>query len=83
MKQFSLTNSTLYASARGIFNDTNPLANVTVLGVQNNVSSVALNGKELNGGWNWNETSQVLSITELANATGSGAWAADWVMSWN
>ncbi|KAI6713847.1 hypothetical protein JHW43_003604 [Diplocarpon mali] len=81
--EFSLTGSTLYASARGTYNDTNPLANVTILGVGSSVSNVTLNGASLHSGWVYNSTSQVLDITGLSNSTASGAWANDWALNWS
>ncbi|KAH9214809.1 glycoside hydrolase family 31 protein [Leptodontidium sp. 2 PMI_412] len=80
--EFSLTGSSLYASARGTYNDTNPLANVTILGVSSSVSNVTLNGASLSSGWTYNETSQVLDIKGLTNSTSGGAWTNDWVLKW-
>ncbi|KAH7336713.1 glycosyl hydrolases family 31-domain-containing protein [Rhexocercosporidium sp. MPI-PUGE-AT-0058] len=80
--EFSLTGSSLYASARGTYKDTNPLANVTVLGVGSSVSNVTFNGASLSSGWTYNETSQVLDIKGLSNSTSGGAWTNDWVLKW-
>ncbi|KAH6718573.1 glycosyl hydrolases family 31-domain-containing protein [Leptodontidium sp. MPI-SDFR-AT-0119] len=80
--EFSLTGSSLYASARGTYNNTNPLANVTILGVSSSVSNVTLNGASLSSGWTYNETSQVLDIKDLTNSTSRGAWTNDWVLKW-
>ncbi|RDW89244.1 (trans)glycosidase-1 [Coleophoma cylindrospora] len=80
--EFTLANKALYATGRGIFQDTNPLANVTIMGVGEGVSNVTLNGDQLASGWTWNETSQVLEIKELMNSTASGAWSSDWVLKW-
>ncbi|KAL2059720.1 hypothetical protein VTL71DRAFT_10212 [Oculimacula yallundae] len=80
--EFSLTGSSLYASARGTYNDTNPLANVTIMGVGSAVSNVTLNGARLAGGWTYNETSRVLDIKGLKDSTSSGAWANDWILKW-
>lgn len=77
-----MTGSTLYASARGTYKDTNALANVTILGVPSPVSNVTLDGATLSSGWNYNSTSKVLAITGLANSTSKGAWSADWVLKW-
>jgi alpha-glucosidase len=79
----SLTQSALYASARGTFNDTNSLANVTILGVSSSVSNVKLNGASISSGWTYNETSKVLDIKGLDNATLAGAWSSDWVLTWS
>lgn len=80
--EFSLTNKALYASTRGLYNNTNPLANVTVLGVTSPVTNVTLNGAKLSSGWTYNSTSQVLDIKGLMNMTSAGAWASDWVLKW-
>lgn len=80
--EFSLIHSALYAAARGTYNDTNPLANVTIMGVSSTVSSVTLNGATLSSGWTYNSTTQVLAVTGLRNSTRSGAWTNDWVMRW-
>jgi len=80
--EFSLTHSTLYASPRGTYNDTNFLANVTILGVSSSVSNVTFNGVALSLGWSYNDTSKVLAIHGLNNLTSSGAWSSDWVLKW-
>ena len=77
-------NNALYASPRGTYPDRNPLANVTVLGVQSAVSNVTLNGAAVpQGGINYNATSKALSVTGLGNMTAAmGAWGAEWVLRW-
>ncbi|KAH9219708.1 hypothetical protein DL95DRAFT_404459 [Leptodontidium sp. 2 PMI_412] len=81
--EFSLTQSTLYASARGTYKDSNPLANVTIMGVPSMVSNVTLNGAALPSGWAYNGTTKVLSVKDLANLTSCGAWSNGWVMKWS
>lgn len=76
------SNGTLYASSRGLYKDTNSLANVTVLGVQKQPSSVSLNGMKINSGVSYNSTSKVLSLKGLQNATSMGAWSSDWKLTW-
>lgn len=79
-----MTNGALYAAARGTYVDSNPLANITILGVQNSVSNVTLNGASISSGWTYNGTSKVLDIKGLNNCTSSGgAWSSDWVLKWN
>ncbi|KUJ07646.1 glycoside hydrolase family 31 protein [Mollisia scopiformis] len=80
--EFSLTKSALYASARGLFQDTNPLANITIIGVQSAVNNVTLNGATIASGWTYNATSKVLAIEGLMNSTSAGAWVSDWVLRW-
>ena len=75
--------SSLYASGRGTYVDTNPLANITVLGVQNAVQNVSFNGMPVAASCvKYDATSKVLSLTGLGNLTSSGAWSADWELSW-
>ena len=66
---FSLANSALYASGRGTYNDTNPLASITILGVGSAVNNVTLNGANLSGGWTYSPSTQVLAITGLSSST--------------
>ncbi|TVY73333.1 Alpha-glucosidase [Lachnellula suecica] len=79
---FTLTNSALYAVARGLYEDTNPLANVTIMGVLSTVTNVTFNGAMLSSGWAYNSTSKVLSVKSLSNSTSTGAWSRDWVLKW-
>ena len=73
----------LYASGRGTYVDTNPLANVTILGFQTAPNGVALNGVDLPGASvTHDDAKKVLTITGLEEKTTSGAWSADWVLSW-
>ena len=82
--QFQASSSSLYASPRGTYNDTNPLANITILGVQQSVSNVSLNGISVpSSSINYNETSKALIVTGLANMTSCGAWMSDWVLTWD
>jgi len=79
---FSMTGNSLYASARGEYVDSNPLANITIMGVSSAVSNLTLNGASLTSGWTYDSESKVLEIKGLNNATASGAWASDWVLKW-
>lgn len=81
-KQLIASNNALRAFGRGSYEDTNPLANVTILGVQQNVSNVTLNSASVGCGVDYNSSSKVLTITGLNNATARGAWTADWVLAW-
>ena len=81
--EFSIAESTLTASSRGTFPDSNCLAEVTVLGVSGSPSSVTLNDAKVpTSSISYNETSQVLSIGGLDKFTGDGAWSKDWVLKW-
>lgn len=76
------SDNSLYASGRGLYKDTNALANVTVMGVASEPSSVMLNGEKVSDGVNYNSSSKVLSVKGLQSLTGDGAWAQDWTLSW-
>ncbi|KAI9759304.1 MAG: hypothetical protein M4579_002433 [Chaenotheca gracillima] len=82
---FTATSSSLCASPNGTYKDANPLANVTVLGVSNNVHNVSLNNAALpsTADWSYNDTSKVLAVTGLETATSDGAWKDSWTLSWN
>ena len=74
--------NSLYASARGHFQDKNPLGNVTVMGVTSQPGSVTLNGQTVSSGVNYDSGSKVLSVKGLQSLTGEGAWAQDWTLRW-
>ncbi|KAK0338035.1 hypothetical protein LTR91_013107 [Friedmanniomyces endolithicus] len=77
---FTAGNGSLWASARGTYEDTNALANVTIMGVATKPSTVTLNGQTVSNGVSYNGS--VLSVKGLETATSKGAWAQDWVLSW-
>ena len=77
---FTAADNRLYASPRGAYEDTNALANVTVLGVQAAPENVTLNGVGV--GFAYDAASQVLSVRGLQNMTTQGAWCGDWVLGW-
>jgi len=81
--EFSASKGSLTASPRGIYQDTNALANVTILGVGSQPSSVMFNSANLTTGWDYNSTSKVLSIAVLNNHTCSGAWSQSWTLTWS
>ena len=66
----------------GSYKDTHPLANVTVMGVASKPKSVSLNGKAISSGVSYDSSSKVLSLKGLQSLTGSGAWAAEWKLTW-
>lgn len=81
--EFTATQGTLYASARGRYADTNPLDRVTVLGVTDKVSNVTLNGNAVDAETiNYNTTSKTLTVGSLKSLTSKGAWAQDWALKW-
>lgn len=64
--------------------DTNPLANITVLGVKDAVTNVSLNGVAVAGSSVfYDKSSKALTVTGLNNVTSAGAWRKDWVMRWS
>lgn len=81
--EFAATGNKLYASTVGTYEDTNALANVTIMGVEGCEGKVSFNGKPLTSGVDYNETSKVLSVTGLKAVTGSGAWCKDWELTWS
>nr|POE97756.1 alpha-glucosidase [Quercus suber] len=83
MVDLTASHGSLFASARGSYEDTNKLANVTVLGVKREPSKVTLNGEHIAHGVDYNATSKVLTIKGLEECTSSGAWAQVWTLSWH
>lgn len=79
---FAASNGALYASSHGLYKDTNSLANVTVMGVPQKPRIVAFNGRAIENGVRYNDTSKVLAVTGLQIVTSKGAWAKDWTLSW-
>ena len=79
---FVAARGALYVSPRGGFDDRNPLANVTVMGVGSEPGKVLFNGEAIEEGWSWNGSSKVLSIKELNGVTNEGAWREEWVLRW-
>ena len=81
--QFTATNHSPYAVGRGTFEDRNPLANVTVLGVQDEVSNVKFNGRGIPAsGVDSDVERKVLRVRGLEKLTAGGAYMGDWVMRW-
>lgn len=81
--EFLASQGALYASPRGAYKDSNPLANVTVLGVADTVSVVSLNSVTVpDTCHSYDAKSKVLTITGLESLTKGGAWSAEWVLTW-
>ncbi|GAB1212341.1 hypothetical protein ATERTT37_001479 [Aspergillus terreus] len=78
---FQAAHSKLRATPKGNWEESNALANVTVLGVAKEPRNVRFNGKKISS-VTYNATSQVLSVGGLQELTGKGAWAKDWVLEW-
>jgi alpha-glucosidase len=80
---FSAKESSLSAKAKGSWEELNPLATVTVLGVSKKPASVKLNGIPVPAsGVQYNATSRVLSVGGLQKLTREGAFSADWTLKW-
>lgn len=79
---FTAGNGSLSSSSMGMYEASQPLANVTILGVSSAPQNVTLNGMSLMD-WQYNDTSSALMVAGLANSTSQGAWAQDWTLRWS
>ncbi len=77
------SNGTLSASATGSYQDSNALANVTIMGVASKPSSVTLSGHDCSQKMSYDSSTKVLKIIGLQSITSDGAWARDWKLSWS
>lgn len=73
LMDLTASSGSLYASSRGMYLNTNALANVTVMSVGAEPSTVLLNGQEVSNGVAYNSSSQVLSRKGLESLTSDGA----------
>ncbi|KAL3479680.1 glycosyl hydrolases family 31-domain-containing protein [Aspergillus californicus] len=81
--EFKAAHSQLHARAHGEWSELNPLANVTVMGITGEPSSVTFNGHVVpETAVNYNATSEVLFVSGLQNMTARGAWSKSWVLKW-
>ncbi|KAF2812950.1 uncharacterized protein BDZ99DRAFT_568229 [Mytilinidion resinicola] len=80
--EFRAAKGSLKVQMEGKFEDTNALANVTVLGVEGCSGSVKLNGQAVTGA-KYDGESKVLSVTGLEDLTKGGAWKGGWELSWS
>jgi alpha-glucosidase len=79
---FAAAKGTLSATIAGNYSSTNPLANITILGVQAAPSKVTFGGKTITS-TTYDSTSKILTVTGLSSKTSSGAWTGDgWKLSW-
>jgi alpha-glucosidase len=80
---FKAQASSLSAHAEGDWKESNPLANVTVLGVSEKPGAVTLNGKAVPASSvRYNATAHVLSVGGLEKFTEEGAFSESWVLKW-
>jgi alpha-glucosidase len=80
---FRVEKSSLIAKAKGSWKESNPLANVTVLGVKQKPSAVEFNGKTVPvSSVRYNATSHVLAVSGLDKFTKEGAFGENWTLKW-
>jgi alpha-glucosidase len=78
--EFAALGGALYTSARGLYEERNALANVTVLGVNCAPGNVSFNGAPVPFGYD--AARKVLTVQGLQNVTQGGAWKQDWSLKW-
>lgn len=72
----------LSATPTGSFKNTNPLANVTVLGLDSAPKTVKLNDASLKS-FMYSSSTKVLDVTGLGAMTSEGAWTKEWRLCWS
>lgn len=77
---FEASGSSVRVSADGGWEEANPLANVTILGISNEPSFVSFNGQQVPA--YYDAVSQALFVTGLDQFTNNGAWGEDWTLEW-
>lgn len=81
--KFKAGKTHLTAAASGTWVESNPLANVTVMGVSNAPSNVTFNGRPVpSSSVQYDATTQVLFVGGLQNMTAHGAWEESWILRW-
>ncbi|KAK0630069.1 glycoside hydrolase family 31 protein [Bombardia bombarda] len=81
---FHVSGSSLTAQPRGSYVDTNPLGNVTVMGVSSAPSKVLLDGKTLDSSyWTYSDPEKLLLLNGLDDLFPTGAWHARWRLTWS
>jgi alpha-glucosidase len=79
---FTAFKSKLVATSFGSWTESNGLEKVMILGVKHAPKNVRFNGNRINQSAQYNSTSHVLTIADLQDKTGQGAWHDDWVLEW-
>lgn len=79
---FSASKSKLTAASSGTWRESNAYEKVIILGVKHAPKDVRFNGDKINQPAQYNSTSHVLTIADLQDKTGQGAWHDDWVLEW-
>lgn len=72
----------LSANITGNYQDSNPLASISIWGLANPPINVSLNGADVTSKSQWNSTSLSLIIAGLRQETNTGAWTANWTLKW-
>ncbi|KAL4970759.1 glycosyl hydrolases family 31-domain-containing protein [Aspergillus stella-maris] len=77
---FAVSQSRLSVSARGEWGESNPLANVTILGVPDEPAFVTFNEQQVSA--DYDARTQVLFVIGLEQVTSDGAWSQAWTLQW-
>ncbi|KAF6843581.1 alpha-glucosidase [Colletotrichum musicola] len=81
--EFTALDGVLKATPSGEYKDSTPLGNVTIMGVQRDISTVTLNNQVLDGEkWSLDTATRVLRVRDLRSATPKGAWSSGWTLTW-
>lgn len=81
--QFHASHNKLTAMARGNWKETNPLSELTILGVSEEPHHVTFNGQTVpDSDVQYNPTSHVLSVRGLQAMTADGAFGKHWTLKW-
>lgn len=76
----AVSSQTLYATRVGEFDEKSPLANIAILGLNDKVKNVTMNGEPVN--FKYNDDKKELEVTGLEALTSGGAWSRDWSLHW-
>lgn len=78
---FTVSTGCLSVSTTGTFANNLPLANVTVMGVQQKPTRVVLNDEHVDSCYD--DELELLKVRSLQNMTSGGAWSQDWKLTWS
>jgi alpha-glucosidase len=78
----TVSNDCLCATPTGSFKNANPLASVTVMGIESAPNGVRLNGAAVQS-FAYSSSTKVLEVNELDSATSDGAWTKEWRLCWS
>ncbi|ODV65159.1 1,4-alpha-d-glucan glucohydrolase [Hyphopichia burtonii NRRL Y-1933] len=76
---FVAANNTLLSSSFGSYDASQPLANVTILGVDSKPKNVKFDGNSVD----FSYENSTLFVTNLEQQTSDGAFAKQWKLTWN